>query len=143
MASRKRQTVNAQPKLRELLRELPRREFSTTDVAKFCGVSVRKVISWTDDLKYFKPSVADAAGHASKRKWNQYDLFRAMIIKRLTDMGLTPRIVRWACEILQDESVLLHTPYLLIDQEGGLNPTDQGPQWFFRVPAAHPTPIGI
>jgi DNA-binding transcriptional MerR regulator len=70
-------------------------------VCKIVGISYRQLDYWarTDLLR---PSLADAAGSGTQRRYSYRDLVALKVIKSLLDAGLSLQTARKAIEYLQD-----------------------------------------
>lgn len=71
-------------------------------VCALVGITYRQLDYWarTDLLR---PSVADAKGSGSQRRYSYSDLLELKVIKRLLDAGLQLRQARQAVECLRDD----------------------------------------
>ena len=63
-------------------RRTNKREFTTTEIARILGLSVRKIISY-EERGYVSPSIQRAAGHGSKRIWSYEDAVLCTVTCRL------------------------------------------------------------
>ncbi len=96
------------------------RNYTTPEIAAILGVRMRKVISMLE-RGYFKPSIQEANGHASRRLFSFDDVARAYIILELSKFGLSVEYTREMSIYLQG---LLREPYLMIDKHGTICPTN-------------------
>jgi DNA-binding transcriptional MerR regulator len=75
--------------------------FSGKRAAEICGITYRQLDYWArTDL--VRPSLADAKGSGSRRKYSYRDLLELKIIKTLLDAGIRLESVRTAFEYLRD-----------------------------------------
>jgi DNA-binding transcriptional MerR regulator len=75
--------------------------FSGPQVCKIAGITYRQLDYWarTDLLR---PSLADARGSGSKRRYSYGDLLEIKVIKRLLDAGISLKQARKAIECMRD-----------------------------------------
>lgn len=100
------------------------REYTTPELAKILGVSTRKIISMLE-RGYFKPSIQDSSGHASRRLYNFDDLARAHITLELLNFGLSVELMRLMSGLLQN---YLDEPFFMINKYGDICPTSTDPK---------------
>jgi DNA-binding transcriptional MerR regulator len=110
--------------------EAPVEDFSGKRTAEIVGITYRQLDYWArTDL--IRPSVADARGSGSRRRYSYRDLLELKVIKNLLDAGLKLESVRKIFAYLRDnlgediatanlvingqDSVLVHTGEELID----------------------------
>src|SRR6188474_4001352 len=75
--------------------------YSGTQAAKIVGISYRQLDYWArTDL--IRPSLADAKGSGSRRRYSYRDLVELKMIKTLLDSGQKLERVRAAFEYLRD-----------------------------------------
>jgi DNA-binding transcriptional MerR regulator len=75
--------------------------FSGTQAAKVVGISYRQLDYWArTDL--IRPSLSDAAGSGSRRKYSYKDLLELRVIKTLLDAGLKLESVRDVFEYMRE-----------------------------------------
>lgn len=75
--------------------------FSGTQAAKVVGISYRQLDYWArTDL--IRPSLSDAAGSGSRRRYSYKDLLELRVIKTLLDAGLKLESVREVFEYLRE-----------------------------------------
>ena len=74
--------------------------FSGTQAAKVVGISYRQLDYWArTDL--IRPSLSDAAGSGSRRRYSYKDLLELRVIKTLLDAGIKLESVREVFEYLR------------------------------------------
>ena len=74
--------------------------FSGTQAAKVVGITYRQLDYWArTDL--IRPSLSDAAGSGSRRRYSYTDLLELRVIKTLLDAGLKLESVREVFEYLR------------------------------------------
>ncbi len=110
--------------------EAPVEDFSGKRTAEIVGITYRQLDYWArTDL--IRPSVAEARGSGSRRRYSYRDLLELKVIKNLLDAGLKLESVRKIFTYLRDnlgediatanlvingqDSVLVHTGEELID----------------------------
>jgi DNA-binding transcriptional MerR regulator len=110
--------------------EAPVEDFSGKRTAEIVGITYRQLDYWArTDL--IRPSVAEARGSGSRRRYSYRDLLELKVIKNLLDAGLKLESVRKIFAYLRDnlgediatanlvingqDSVLVHTGEELID----------------------------
>lgn len=75
--------------------------FSGTQAAKVVGISYRQLDYWArTDL--IRPSLSDAAGSGSRRRYSYKDLLELRVIKTLLDAGIKLESVREVFEYLRE-----------------------------------------
>jgi DNA-binding transcriptional MerR regulator len=75
--------------------------FSGTQAAKVVGISYRQLDYWArTDL--IRPSLSDAAGSGSRRRYSYKDLLELRVIKTLLDAGLKLESVREVFDYLRE-----------------------------------------
>lgn len=75
--------------------------FSGTQAAKVVGISYRQLDYWArTDL--IRPSLSDAAGSGSRRRYSYKDLLELRVIKTLLDAGIKLESVRDVFEYLRE-----------------------------------------
>ena len=76
--------------------------FSGTQAAKVVGITYRQLDYWArTDL--IRPSLSDAAGSGSRRRYSYKDLLELRVIKTLLDAGIKLESVREAFSYLRDQ----------------------------------------
>lgn len=110
--------------------EAPVEDFSGKRTAEIVGITYRQLDYWArTDL--IRPSVADAQGSGSRRRYSYRDLLELKVVKNLLDAGLKLESVRKVFAYLREnlgediatanlvingqDSVLVHTGAELID----------------------------
>jgi DNA-binding transcriptional MerR regulator len=75
--------------------------FSGTQAAKVVGITYRQLDYWArTDL--IRPSLSDAAGSGSRRKYSYKDLLELRVIKTLLDSGIKLESVREVFDYLRE-----------------------------------------
>lgn len=75
--------------------------FSGTQAAKVVGISYRQLDYWArTDL--IRPSLSDAAGSGSRRRYSYKDLLELRVIKTLLDAGIKLESVREVFDYLRE-----------------------------------------
>lgn len=75
--------------------------FSGKKAAEIVGITYRQLDYWArTDL--IRPSVADATGSGSRRRYSYKDLLELKVIKRLLDAGIKLESIRDAFEYLRE-----------------------------------------
>lgn len=75
--------------------------FSGKKAAEICGITYRQLDYWArTDL--VRPSLADAKGSGSRRRYSYRDLLELKVIKTLIDAGIKLESVRSAFDYLRD-----------------------------------------
>lgn len=83
-------------------REHPTQGFSGRQSAEIVGITYRQLDYWArTDL--VRPSLTDATGSGSRRRYSYGDLLELKIIKRLQDAGISLPAVRSAFGYLRDQ----------------------------------------
>lgn len=79
----------------------PDEGFSGTTAAKLVGISYRQLDYWArTDL--IRPSLSDASGSGSRRRYSYKDLLELRVIKTLLDAGIKLESVREVFHFLRD-----------------------------------------
>ena len=75
--------------------------FRAPEVCRLVGISYRQLDYWarTDLLK---PSLREAQGSGTQRKYSFTDVVQLRVVKRLLDAGMSLKKVRQAMDILRD-----------------------------------------
>jgi len=63
-------------------------EFLVSDVTKFTGVKRLRLHQWIE-RKYLSPSVQKASGHGTRNVYDEYDLYKIELFKRLITSGIS------------------------------------------------------
>ena len=78
--------------------------YSGTQTAKIVGITYRQLDYWArTDL--IRPSLADAAGSGSRRRYSYNDLLELKVIKKLLDAGIKLEQVRTVFDNLREHVV--------------------------------------
>lgn len=76
--------------------------FSGTQAAKVVGITYRQLDYWArTDL--IRPSLSDAAGSGSRRRYSYQDLLELRVIKTLLDAGIKLESVREVFDFLREK----------------------------------------
>jgi DNA-binding transcriptional MerR regulator len=101
--------------------DVPHPPYSAREVADLAGITYRQVDYWarTDLLR---PSVTDATGSGSRRRYSHMDLVILRLLKRLLDAGLSLEKIRRSLDAIKQslDSVVIfhpHTALMVSDQE--------------------------
>lgn len=88
--------------------------YSGPQVCKIAGITYRQLDYWarTDLLR---PSLADARGSGSKRRYSYGDLVEVKVIKRLLDAGMSLKQARKAIDCLRGTGEDLRTANLVLN----------------------------
>jgi DNA-binding transcriptional MerR regulator len=99
--------------------------FSGTRAASVVGITYRQLDYWArTDL--IRPSISDAAGSGSRRKYSYNDLLELKAIKKLLDAGIKLEQVRKVFEYLREHvSTDIAAAHIVIDG-GSVNLYDDG-----------------
>jgi len=76
--------------------------FSGPQVCAIVGVTYRQLDYWAR-TELLTPSVAEAKGSGSKRRYSYHDVVSLKVIKQLLDAGLSLQAARRAVECLRDD----------------------------------------
>jgi DNA-binding transcriptional MerR regulator len=89
--------------------------FRGPQVCSIVGITYRQLDYWarTDLLR---PSISDAKGSGSQRRYSYHDLVTLKVIKRLLDAGISLQSARRAVECLRAAGDDLATADLVIDE---------------------------
>ncbi|MBO0748376.1 MAG: MerR family transcriptional regulator [Acidimicrobiaceae bacterium] len=89
--------------------------FRGPQVCAIVGITYRQLDYWarTDLLR---PSVTEARGSGSQRRYSYLDLVQLKVIKRLLDAGISLRQARRAIECLREFGSEIGTANLVIDE---------------------------
>jgi len=115
--------------------------FSGTKTAEIVGITYRQLDYWArTDL--VRPSLADAAGSGSRRKYSYRDLLELKMIKKLLDAGIRLEQVREVfrnlrefvdTEVVAANVVISGTQVVLCDTDGELIDLLRGGQGVLNV----------
>ncbi len=88
--------------------------FGGPQVCAIVGISYRQLDYWArTDL--VRPSLADARGSGSQRRYSYQDLVRLKVIKSLLDAGVKLQTARRAIEYLREDDANWETASLVLD----------------------------
>ncbi|WP_419907481.1 MerR family transcriptional regulator [Candidatus Poriferisodalis sp.] len=108
--------------------------FAGPQTAQLVGITYRQLDHWARK-GLVKPSVADAAGSGSRRRYSYNDLVELKIAKKMRDQGIDLRSIARAFEYLRDQLggevasaniVISGTDVLLVDEDQVLSLLRQG-----------------
>ena len=89
--------------------------FGRQTVMKAAGITYRQLDYWARE-KIVVPTIADASGSGSQRRWSFTDILEIKLIKKLMDSGVSLQQVRKALDYVRDELKRpLHEVYLFSD----------------------------
>jgi DNA-binding transcriptional MerR regulator len=114
MATKKRSVATEQPML-DGMEPTPRElGFRGPQVCSIVGITYRQLDYWarTDLLR---PSLADAAGSGTQRRYSYRDLVELKVIKRLLDAGVSLQSARRAIECLRQGGTAVATADLVLN----------------------------
>ncbi len=103
---------------------MPEDGFRGPQVCKIVGITYRQLDYWarTDLLR---PSISEARGSGTQRRYSYRDLLELKVIKRLLDAGVSLRSARRALEVLRDSggevataNLVLHGSQSVLAQSG-------------------------
>ena len=78
----------------------PLRSFSTGDAVRITGVSFRNIDYWAR-TKFIVPSIAEAKGTGTERRYSFSDLLALRVARELRDAGISTRSLRRIVEFLR------------------------------------------
>ena len=88
--------------------------FRGPQVCKIVGITYRQLDYWArTDL--VRPSLADARGSGTQRRYSYTDLVRLKVIKSLLDAGVKLQTARRAIEYLREDTASWETASLVLD----------------------------
>ena len=88
--------------------------YSGPQVCSIVGISYRQLDYWArTDL--VRPSLADAHGSGTQRRYSYRDLVRLKVIKSLLDAGVKLQTARRAIEYLREDQVTWETASLVLN----------------------------
>ena len=88
--------------------------FGGPQVCAIVGISYRQLDYWArTDL--VRPSLADARGSGTQRRYSYRDLVRLKVIKSLLDAGVKLQTARRAIEYLREDTARWETASLVLD----------------------------
>ena len=88
--------------------------FSTAQACRVVGVTYRQIDYWAHS-RLVTPSLQEAAGSGTRRRYSFADLVELRVVKKLIDAGVDLRRVRHALEALRSQGENLATLTLLSD----------------------------
>lgn len=93
---------------------MPEEGFRGPQVCKIVGITYRQLDYWarTDLLR---PSISEARGSGTQRRYSYRDLLELKVIKRLLDAGVSLRSARRALEVLRDSGAEVATANLVLN----------------------------
>ena len=77
--------------------------FSGTRTAQIVGISYRQLDYWAR-TNLIRPSLADASGSGSRRRYSYRDLLELRVVKKLLDAGISLERVREVFAYLRDRA---------------------------------------
>ena len=112
--SRKSQPSADQPMLEGMEPKPQELGFRGPQVCTIVGISYRQLDYWArTDL--VRPSLADARGSGTQRRYSYRDLVRLKVIKSLLDAGVKLQTARRAIEYLREDTASWETASLVLD----------------------------
>lgn len=96
--------------------------YTTPQLAELLNIPMRKILSYIE-RGYIVPSIEDAKGHGSKRRWSAWDAVKIYIIRECEKMGITVDRIRYVCKHLT-QNTLKNTPRLIMNIHGDFLPTN-------------------
>jgi DNA-binding transcriptional MerR regulator len=109
----------------EQLQLRPDEGYSGPEVCRVVGITYRQLDYWArTDL--VRPSLADARGSGTQRRYSYRDLVRLKVVKSLLDAGVKLQVARKAIEYLRDDlgddwdtaSLVLHGSSSVLARDG-------------------------
>jgi DNA-binding transcriptional MerR regulator len=95
-------------------------------VCKVVGITYRQLDYWAR-TNLLRPSLADASGSGSQRRYSYEDILELKVIKQLLDAGVNLKQARKAIECLRDAGEDLATANLvLVGERSILTRSDEG-----------------
>lgn len=76
--------------------------YRAPQVCKLVGITYRQLDYWAR-TGLLTPSIQDAAGSGSQRRYSFGDIVQLKVVKRLLDAGMSLKKIRQAMDILRDE----------------------------------------
>jgi DNA-binding transcriptional MerR regulator len=74
--------------------------FSTGDAVRICGVSFRNIDYWAR-TKFIAPSIAEAKGTGTERRYSFSDLLALRVARELREAGVSTQSLRRVVEFLR------------------------------------------
>ena len=93
---------------------MPEQGFRGPQVCKIVGITYRQLDYWarTDLLR---PSISEARGSGTQRRYSYTDLLELKVIKRLLDAGVSLQSARRALEVLRSSGADVATANLVLN----------------------------
>ena len=93
---------------------MPEEGFRGPQVCKIVGITYRQLDYWarTDLLR---PSISEARGSGTQRRYSYRDLLELKVIKRLLDSGVSLQSARRALEVLRSSGAEVATANLVLN----------------------------
>lgn len=93
---------------------MPEEGFRGPQVCKIVGITYRQLDYWarTDLLR---PSISEARGSGTQRRYSYRDLLELKVIKRLLDAGVSLQSARRALEVLRSSGAEVATANLVLN----------------------------
>ncbi len=93
---------------------MPEEGFRGPQVCKIVGITYRQLDYWarTDLLR---PSISEARGSGTQRRYSYRDLLELKVIKRLLDAGVSLQSARRALEVLRNSGAEVATANLVLN----------------------------
>ena len=93
---------------------MPEEGFRGPQVCKVVGITYRQLDYWarTDLLR---PSISEARGSGTQRRYSYRDLLELKVIKRLLDAGISLQSARRALEVLRSSGAEVATASLVLN----------------------------
>ncbi|HEX2699979.1 MAG TPA: MerR family transcriptional regulator [Acidimicrobiales bacterium] len=93
---------------------MPEEGFRGPQVCKIVGITYRQLDYWarTDLLR---PSISEARGSGTQRRYSYRDLLELKVIKRLLDAGVSLQSARRALEVLRSSGTEVATANLVLN----------------------------
>src|ERR1700738_712140 len=88
--------------------------YSGPQVCTIVGISYRQLDYWAR-TELVRPSLADARGSGTQRRYSYRDLVRLKVIKSLLDAGVKLQTARRAIEYLREDGADWETASLVLD----------------------------
>lgn len=93
---------------------IPEPSFRGTEVCALAGISFRQLDYWAR-TELVWPSVADARGSGSSRRWSREDVAYIRLIRELLDLGINLKRVRDIARVLRTSIDTCHVrPFLIV-----------------------------
>jgi DNA-binding transcriptional MerR regulator len=92
----------------------PDQGYAAPDVTKIIGISYRQLDYWAR-TKLVVPSVKDAEGSGSQRRYSFQDLLKLKVVKSLLDAGVSLQKIRQATDTLEGLDEPAHGTTLISD----------------------------